>query len=217
MNEPRSARGWEGIPPESLRASARLGLLAIVFKEAPSGPSPVHGFSRRATEPSRLCPACGVVDTLLKEASSLAAENHSSSDELLLARLERDARYLASRFRLRLTRLDKESAQVKRRFGSCDSDGVIRIRLHNRRNGDPLKYSSLVATLCHELAHLKYLNHGSGFRVLYAEILTLARAHHIYRPRAVVPRGETSLRRAALNPGRRRARRTRARGRRPAR
>ncbi len=142
----------------------------------------------------------------------MASENHSysSSDEFLLARLQRDARYLASRFGLRLARLDKEGARVKRRFGSCDSDGVIRIRLRNRRNGDYLKYSSLVATLCHEIAHLKYLNHGNHFRALYADVLLLARAHHIYRPRAVVPRGETSLRRAALNPGRRRTRRPRA-------
>jgi hypothetical protein len=147
----------------------------------------------------------------------LAAENHFRSDGTLLAQLERDARYLASHFKLRLTRLDKENPTVKRRFGSCDSEGVIRIRLRNRRDGGYLKYCSLVATLCHELAHLKYLNHGSEFRILYAKILTLARSQQIYRPRAVVPRGETSLKRAALNPGRRRARRARTKGRRSAR
>jgi hypothetical protein len=152
-----------------------------------------------------------------EEAFFLAAENHFSSDETLLAHLERDARFLASHFKLCLTRLDKENARVKRRFGSCDSEGVIRIRLRNRRNGDYLKYSSLAATLCHELAHLKHLNHGGDFRILYAKILTLARARQIYRPRAVVPRGETSLKRAALNPGRRRARRARTKGRRSAR
>ena len=140
------------------------------------------------------------------------------TDDHLLRRIERDARHLATRFRLRLARLDKESPRVKRRFGSCDSDGVIRIRLRNRRNGDYLKYSSLVATLCHELAHLRFMNHGLEFRSLYMEILEFARTTEIYRPRAVVARGETSLLRAALNPRRRRPkRRGRTAARRPTR
>lgn len=126
------------------------------------------------------------------------------TDETLLERLDQDARRLASRFRLRLARLDPESLRVKRRFGSCDSDGVIRIRLRNRRNGEYLKYSSLAATLCHELAHLRFMDHGVDFRSLYTEILQFARATEIYRPRVVLPSGEISLRRAALNPRRRR-------------
>ncbi len=139
------------------------------------------------------------------------------TDETLLQWLERDARHLSARFQLRLARLDRESPRVKRRFGSCDSDGVIRIRLRNRRNGEYLRYSSLVATLCHELAHLRFMDHGHGFRSLYAEILQFARATEIYRPRAVVARGETSIRRAALNPRRRTGPRRRTAARRPAR
>lgn len=139
------------------------------------------------------------------------------TDETVLQWLERDARHLAGQFRLRLARLDRESGRVKRRFGSCDSDGVIRIRLRNRRNGDYLKYSSLVATLCHELAHLRFMDHGTGFRSLYADILQFARATEIYRPRATLARGEISLRRAALNPRRRTRRRRRTAARQPAR
>ena len=137
------------------------------------------------------------------------------TDETLLEWLERDARHLAGQFRLRLARLDQERPRVKRRFGSCDSDGVIRIRLRNRRNGDFLRYSSLVATLCHELAHLRFMDHGTAFRSLYAEILQFARATEIYRPRAVLASGEISLRRAALNPRRRTRRRRRTAARRP--
>jgi len=155
------------------------------------------------------------------EASSLIVTDDffKLTDEHLIGRIERDARRLAARFRLRPARIDKENPRVKRRFGSCDSDGMIRIRLRNRRNGNYLKYSSLVATLCHELAHLRFMNHGLEFRSLYAEILEFARATEIYRPRAVVARGETSLLRAALNPRRRRPtkRRGRTAARRPAR
>lgn len=131
-------------------------------------------------------------------------DRFDSAERELLERLDRDARLLADHFRLPLAHLTKESDRVKRRYGSCDSEGVVRIRLRNRRNGEFLKYSSLVATLCHELAHLHHLNHGKRFRVLYMRILEYARANAIYRPRAVAPRGETSERHAALNPRRRR-------------
>jgi len=139
------------------------------------------------------------------------------TDETLLQWLDRDARHLSARFRLPLVRLDQEHLRVKRRFGSCDSEGVIRLRLRNRRNGDYLRYSSLVATLCHELAHLRFMDHGHGFRSLYAEILRFARATEIYRPRAVPAGRKTSSRRAALNPRRRTGRGRRTAARRPAR
>jgi predicted metal-dependent hydrolase len=125
---------------------------------------------------------------------------HDATDNEILERLERDAKELAERFRLPLTRITKEDARVKRRYGSCDDRGVIRIRLRNSRNGNPLKYSSLVATLCHELAHLLYMNHGVRFQRLYARILSYARENRIYRPRTVAPHGKTSPKRAALDP-----------------
>ncbi len=125
---------------------------------------------------------------------------HDATDDAILKRLERDAKELSERFRLPLTRIAKEDARVKRRYGSCDARGVIRIRLRNRRNGNPLKYSSLVATLCHELAHLLYMDHGVRFQRLYARILAYARENRIYRPRAVAPHGKISSKRAALDP-----------------
>ncbi|MFQ5457920.1 MAG: M48 family metallopeptidase [Myxococcota bacterium] len=110
------------------------------------------------------------------------------TEEEVLARLQRDAGGLVAHFRLPLARLTKESSRVKRRYGSCDSDGVIRIRLRNQRTGKFLKYSSMIATLCHELAHLRYMNHGPRFVALYTRILEFARADGIYRPRPVAPR-----------------------------
>lgn len=99
-----------------------------------------------------------------------------------LRQLRRDARTLASHFELTLRRLDPERPNVKRRYGICYSDGSIRIRLRHATTGRLLKYSSLVDTLCHELAHLRYFDHGPRFKLFYQRILTHARRAGIYRP-----------------------------------
>ena len=102
--------------------------------------------------------------------------------EELLARIERDARLLAQRFGLRYRAIEAERANVRRRYGVCFRDGTIRIRLRHAVSGRPLKYSSLVNTLCHELAHLRHFDHGLRFRAFYARILEYARDRGIYRP-----------------------------------
>jgi len=102
--------------------------------------------------------------------------------KVLLDRLERDALLICARFRLEYRVLEAERANVKRRYGVCYSDGTIRIRLRHATSGKPLKYSSLVNTLCHELAHLRHFNHGQRFQNLYAEILGWARRERIYQP-----------------------------------
>lgn len=99
-----------------------------------------------------------------------------------MARLERDALRICARFRLRYRVLEPERANVKRRYGVCFSDGTIRIRLTHVTTKQPLKYSSLVNTLCHELAHLRHFNHGPRFQAFYAQILEWARREGIYRP-----------------------------------
>jgi len=107
----------------------------------------------------------------------------------LLARLEGDAQRICLRFRLRYRVLEAERANVKRRYGVCFSDGTIRIRLRHATTGRPLKYSSLVNTLCHELAHLRHFNHGPRFQTFYGEILEWARREGIYRPGAPAATG----------------------------
>lgn len=99
-----------------------------------------------------------------------------------MARLEADAQRISMRFGLRYRVLEAERANVKRRYGVCFSDGTIRIRLRHVTTGRPLKYSSLINTLCHELAHLRHFNHGPKFQSLYAQILEWARREGIYRP-----------------------------------
>jgi len=101
-----------------------------------------------------------------------------------MARLNRDAQAIALRFGLRYRAIEPEPAQVRRRYGVCFADGTIRIRLAHAVTGDPLRYSSLIATLCHELAHLRHFNHGPRFRVFNQKVLAWARHAGIYRPRS---------------------------------
>jgi hypothetical protein len=100
----------------------------------------------------------------------------------LIARLNSDGARLASHFALEYRAIEAERPRVKRRYGVCHADGTIRIRLAHAVSGKPLKYSSLVNTLCHELAHLRHFNHGARFRRFYREILEYARTTRIYRP-----------------------------------
>ena len=93
----------------------------------------------------------------------------------LVDRLTRDADRICARFGLRYRSLEAERANVKNRYGVCYSDGTIKVRLRHLRTGKSLKYSSLVDTLCHELAHLRHFNHGPRFRVFYGQLLAWAR------------------------------------------
>lgn len=105
----------------------------------------------------------------------------------LIARLNRDAERIARHFRLEYLSIEAERGNVTRRYGICYSDGTIRIRLRHVVSGKPLKYSSLVNTLCHELAHLRHFNHGLRFREFYRQLLEWARAQRIYQPSQSAP------------------------------
>jgi predicted metal-dependent hydrolase len=105
----------------------------------------------------------------------------------LMERLNRDGEKLAARFELRYLSITAERANVTSRYGSCCEDGGIKIRLLHAVTGQSLKYSSLVNTLCHELAHLRFFDHGERFRRFYREILEYARAERLYRPAPLMP------------------------------
>lgn len=102
--------------------------------------------------------------------------------ERAIERLRRHGAVLAQAFGLPLVSIDPESPRVRRRLGICYADGRIRIRLHSLRSVELLKYSAMVDTLCHELAHLRHFDHGRRFWALYRRILAYARRHGIYRP-----------------------------------
>ncbi len=105
-----------------------------------------------------------------------------------MERIRRDAEHLARRFGLRYRAIEAERANVTSRYGVCFSDGTIRIRLNHVTTREALKYSSLINTLCHELAHLRHFHHGPSFRRFYYEILEYARDQGIYRPAVRRPR-----------------------------
>jgi hypothetical protein len=104
----------------------------------------------------------------------------------LLDRLRKDADVICARFELRYASIQAERANVKRRYGICYADGTIKIRLRHVATGRPLKYSSLVSTLCHELAHLRHFDHSPRFYDFYYELLGWSRRMGIYQP---TPRG----------------------------
>jgi predicted metal-dependent hydrolase len=100
----------------------------------------------------------------------------------MMTKLRRWGAELGRTFGLRCTALEAERGDVTEWYGVCYEDGVIRIRLRNARTGRLLKESAIVDTLCHELAHLRHLDHGLRFRRLYQRILDRARELGIYRP-----------------------------------
>jgi len=104
------------------------------------------------------------------------------SENQLLAMIRRDAKRISKSFRLKYLAVEKELPQVRRRFGSCDESKLIRIRLHKLRDGRFLTYPHLIHTLCHEMAHLKFMDHGKEFKNLNSEILDWAKQTGIYRP-----------------------------------
>ena len=114
----------------------------------------------------------------------------------LIGRLVRDARRIASQFALEYRSIEAERANVKSRYGICYDDGTIKIRLTHAVSGQPLKYSSLVSTLCHELAHLRYFDHNWRFKSLYHEMLEWSRHNGIYRPGRLEPIQGSKLARA---------------------
>lgn len=122
----------------------------------------------------------------LREA--LEDENHRA-----LERLRRFGAELARRFSLRYASLEAERGDVVSHYGICYRDGVIRIRLRHAKTGRLLRPSSLVDTLCHELAHLRHFDHSPAFKAFYLEILEEARRRGYY-----LPRRSTSLRQRRL-------------------
>jgi hypothetical protein len=123
------------------------------------------------------------------------SERKTSEERAVLDRLRTQAGELARAFQLRFANIEKERDGVNEHYGVCYSDGTIRIRLRHARTGRLLKESSLVDTLCHELAHLRHFDHSPRFRAFYLRILSAARERGYYRPG---PEAQPRLRQASL-------------------
>jgi len=110
-----------------------------------------------------------------------------------MRKLREQGTVLAFRFGLRYAAIKAERAGVNGHYGICYEDGLIKIRLRHARTGRLLKESSLVDTLCHELAHLRHMDHAVRFRRLYQRILEQARKLGYYRPGPLVSTGPRQL------------------------
>lgn len=119
--------------------------------------------------------------------ANMSGSRRQRENRELIDQLRRDGSRIARHFGLAVRAIDPERANVKRRYGICYSDGTIRIRLRHVTSGQPLRYSSLINTLCHELAHLRHFNHGERFKRFYLELLGWARQQGIYRPNRPAP------------------------------
>lgn len=103
-------------------------------------------------------------------------------DHAAIGRLRAIASELAGLFKLRYVAIEPEQEGVVEHYGVCYRDGLIRIRLRHATTGRLLKESSLVDTLCHELAHLRHFDHSLRFRRFYDKVLGEARRRGHYRP-----------------------------------
>lgn len=156
--------------------------MARIRKDPAERPSGARLFAPeelilRPTGPARLLALARQPPRSPTSREALADENREIMDKL-----RRWATELGRMFDLRYTSLQAEREGVTEHYGVCYEDGAIRIRLRHARTKRLLKESSLVDTLCHELAHLRYMNHGLRFRRLYQEILDQARRLGHYRP-----------------------------------
>ena len=125
------------------------------------------------------------VDPRQRALFSLAAPapyRRADEDAETIERLRSMAGALADHFGLRYSMIEAEADGVVAHYGICYADGRIRIRLRHATTGRLLKESSLVDTLCHELAHLRYFDHSLRFRRFHERVLGEARRRGWYRP-----------------------------------
>jgi hypothetical protein len=120
-------------------------------------------------------------------------ENKQRENDAMMVKLRGWGRQLCDLHGLRFRSIDPEREGVTEHYGICYEDGTIFIRLRHAKSGKLLKESSLVDTLCHELAHLRHLDHSIRFRRLFQKILEDARELEIYQPGATTESRPTQL------------------------
>jgi hypothetical protein len=99
----------------------------------------------------------------------------------ILAKIRRDVQPVLKEFGLSFSTLNESVAEGSLGFNR----GQRIIALNVRQKSNPMllrKYSAIMATMLHELAHLRHMNHGPQFKMFEAELVAWARSHGIYSP-----------------------------------
>ncbi len=99
----------------------------------------------------------------------------------MLATIERDIKPILREFGLSYQTMKESVAEGSLGFNR----GGRTIALNIRQKRDPMKlrkYSAIMSTMIHELAHLRHMNHGPGFKAFEAELKAWARSRNIYQP-----------------------------------
>jgi hypothetical protein len=99
----------------------------------------------------------------------------------ILGKLKRDVQPILKAFALRFQTIKESVAEGSLGFNR----GRHTIALNVRGKANPMKlrkYSAIMRTMIHELAHLRHMNHGRQFQDFDAELLLWARENGIYRP-----------------------------------
>ena len=99
----------------------------------------------------------------------------------ILAKVRRDVQPIMAAFNLSFLTLTESVAEGS--LGFNRGKRIIALNVRQKQNPMTLrKYSAIMATMIHELAHLRHMNHGPQFKMFEAELMAWARAERIYTP-----------------------------------
>jgi hypothetical protein len=99
----------------------------------------------------------------------------------ILGKIKRDVQPLLRAFGLSFTTMKESVAEGSLGFNR----GRRTIALNVRQKANPMKlrkYSAIMRTMIHEIAHLKHMNHSRAFSDFDNELLLWARENGIYKP-----------------------------------
>lgn len=100
----------------------------------------------------------------------------------IIGRIERDVKPLAKAFNLRFKTMKESVAEGSLGFNR-GAGGTIALNVRQKKNPMKLrKYSAVMRTMIHEMAHIRFMNHRREFHDFDQELLAWAREHNVYRP-----------------------------------